>query len=717
MFTKVTKRSRSMREWRVGAFDVDAHGPGHERCTSASTGSEPGRFEVSDPTLKVMSWQAVHIAELAVYCERRPLPHSPPPKPVTPATLNMPPARPSTSGGPNAKASAFLGFPTISPAKDQKMSIDDMSLNKSWSNKGLQPYKTGVIGGHSAASGARGAISDTFSPPSAVRERILSPVTLSSADTPIGMALGSPAHPPETWETWRPRELPSSQPPLVVPDLFEPFPEPPVQRQKTQRRKLFGNLFGSRKASEPTGKGNREFSDSNASLSTTSPGTHHEESTFTRTKTVADRKIPKHKPIIIRSNTFSQPYVDTFDHDWRSGRVAGGIDAPKTAAAISVPPTAAEPLDSSSVAGSFLNVEIPSIKMERYSIMFGSVLDKTDSSSSSLLARRQATLERLKTINERIQKEEEEKERLRERRASSPQFAKSPGFALFPFPPSSEQQPSPASPPRRPDARYRSYTSPANLPTPVKATFDLEVAKKERKTVTIISPRTMEQHKLATIPRSRSQESIGESIASTVDGEFAAFHFGPDVSGFILDSPKGLHSPDSSRRPSVADNQPAKPASGWPTITPDRVAAAASSPPSSTTTSTHRSASSSGSSVNTHLTRPSLDIDESDTALKAAVEISIARQISISRQQRTLLRPLRTEIAQMPSPSRSSSRPGTKVSPIEKVHISKTEGRVVETKSSTPTLVVPRETLENYPAAHRKSERVVMLDAGAFETS
>jgi hypothetical protein len=40
--------------------------------------------------------------------------------------------------------------------------------------------------------------------------------------------------------------------------------------------------------------------------------------------------------------------------------------------------------------------------------------------------------------------------------------------------------------------------------------------------------------------------------------------------------------------------------------------------------------------------------------------------------------------------------------------IPRNEGRVVETKSGTPTVVVPRETLSNYPAAHRKSERVVL---------
>jgi hypothetical protein len=40
--------------------------------------------------------------------------------------------------------------------------------------------------------------------------------------------------------------------------------------------------------------------------------------------------------------------------------------------------------------------------MERYSIMFGSVLQKPTNTSSSLLTRRQATLDKLKTVNEAL---------------------------------------------------------------------------------------------------------------------------------------------------------------------------------------------------------------------------------------------------------------------------------------------------------------------------
>jgi hypothetical protein len=49
-----------------------------------------------------------------------------------------------------------------------------------------------------------------------------------------------------------------------------------------------------------------------------------------------------------------------------------------------------------------LNINIPTIEMERYSVMFSGVLQKSGTTQSSLLARRQATLDKLKTVNEAI---------------------------------------------------------------------------------------------------------------------------------------------------------------------------------------------------------------------------------------------------------------------------------------------------------------------------
>jgi hypothetical protein len=50
--------------------------------------------------------------------------------------------------------------------------------------------------------------------------------------------------------------------------------------------------------------------------------------------------------------------------------------------------------------GSLLDVDIPNIKMERYSVMFGNLLQTNASTSSSLLVRRQGNTEKLKPLSE-----------------------------------------------------------------------------------------------------------------------------------------------------------------------------------------------------------------------------------------------------------------------------------------------------------------------------
>ncbi|PGH31902.1 hypothetical protein GX50_05337 [[Emmonsia] crescens] len=86
------------------------------------------------------------------------------------------------------------------------------------------------------------------------------------------------------------------------------------------------------------------------------------------------------------------------------------------------------------VSGSLLNIEIPEVRLERYSVMFGSVLDKPP--SSTLLARRSRTLDMLKT---HIEEEELEHTRMPlPRRATSPALTKSPTFTLFPTTPTSK---------------------------------------------------------------------------------------------------------------------------------------------------------------------------------------------------------------------------------------------------------------------------------------
>ncbi|KAH8889835.1 hypothetical protein GQ53DRAFT_651583 [Thozetella sp. PMI_491] len=580
------------------------------------------------------------------------------------------------------------------PNWDKRISRDDMYLTTrpiAPQKKGLQPYRVGIKGATMASlptpEPSPNAAPLSVPTSASIPARMPTPESLSSGEIQIGMALGSPVHAPSSQPTWAP------QPPQAVlspPPMQVPAPVP--QRSKTQKRRLFGGLFG-RKHSEPApvASGSTE---SVVSVTTTTTQSYASSSTPTRSLTVSEsRNAPRHKPIVVRSNTapMGSPGSD-------AGSMATGA---------------------ASEGPSLLDVEIPDIRLERYSVMFSGLLNPQGTQGTpSLLQRRQATLEKLKTINDNLDLDlEREKEKIRQRRATSPQPTKSPaGFTLFPSTPGREAppprlMPGPTVTPRRLSPRSRSNTSPALLPSPSKPNFPVSAPpKKEKKTVKIVSPRTMdEQNRAANVERLREQQAQQAQQArqqtqtqTTIVVQDKGFHFGPDESGLILDSPQSMDEEDvihsRATKPAILEPQ-------WQII----------SPPSSSASSvaTKRSPSS-ASSVQTTVTRPSLD--EGEAALQAAVEISIARQISVSRQQRQLLVPLQTNVAQFGTRSGSAamaraadrspnSAASASRSPINKLGRNE---RVAETKFSTPTLVVPRETLENQLAQHRKSERVVL---------
>jgi hypothetical protein len=178
------------------------------------------------------------------------------------------------------------------------------------------------------------------------------------------------------------------------------------------------------------------------------------------------------------------------------------------------------------------------------------------------------------------------------------------------------------------------------------------------------------------------------------------FQFTPEQSGLILESPTDFE--DAEPSPEIIRNNPVKPKfqePEWQMIDP---AQSAPSTSSSINSYRKRSSPSSVSSVQTHVTKPSLDLDEPDNIRLNPVEISIARQISISRQQRKMLQPLQTTFT-VSRPRRSPE----KTSPMPMIAVGKNE-RLAETKSATPTLITPIETLSSQLAQHRKSERIVL---------
>jgi hypothetical protein len=115
-------------------------------------------------------------------------------------------------------------------------------------------------------------------------------------------------------------------------------------------------------------------------------------------------------------------------------------------------------------------------------------------------------------------------------------------------------------------------------------------------------------------------------------------------------------------------------------------------------------------------------MDDADAAFQNAVEVSIARQISISRQQRQLLRPLQARRAGaggLAGARESASPLGVKVvkspSPTRRLadeEATKETKAIKETKINTPTLVIPREHPVNpaHLAQNRKSEWAVVED-------
>lgn len=543
--------------------------------------------------------------------------------------------------------------------------------------------------------------------------RVQTPDSITSGDIPIGMALGSPPLRPDPSPSRWQAQFPPASPQMTSssePSSAGAAPVGSLQRKKTGKRKLFGLFGGGRKKEEAQGLAQSDAAKSTITLartvevSTTSVDVPTKP-TPTRSNTQAERKVPRHKPIMIRSNTMpfnvdeppTQPETAGLP-----GRQGNAYRQPQA----NLPPIP-----------SFLDVNIPDTKLERYSVMFSDVLGhpapKQDT-SGSLLLRRQATLQRLKTIDDKVEAEEMERDRSRQRRATSPQPTATPQLRLFPMPSEGRVTPSMDTPTSRSRA-MRSNTSPGRLPSPTHATFDTKPGPSAATTShgpTLVVPNPFDNSP----PQIRKQAKRELEPIYPTD---TSFQFGPDKSGLILDSPTEIDSPADE----IVISQPFKPTlhePQWQMVSPQSVSASSTAPSVlSSTTSALRQRSPSAASTattRTHATKPSSDLDEADAAFQSAVEVSIARQISISRQQRQLLRPLQTR--RVPGGGGGGAERSASVSPLGvKIVKSPTPSRrlgdeesIKETKSSTPTLIHPREAPVNpaHLAQNRKSSWAVV---------
>jgi hypothetical protein len=230
---------------------------------------------------------------------------------------------------------------------------------------------------------------------------------LSLAPMEIGMALGSPSHQPVAWNSavnyqrQEPRQIGSPE----SMDTAEDWRQTSMQAQPkvSKWKRLFG---GGKKTTQPDAfyKVQPERADSTGTdphyTTFPSPPSSVEGSqtrdgkdterprTRGRTNTIVEKKS-KQKPEIKRSQT--APLNFEFASENQSQQ-----EAPKRSNTMTTPEIQLD-------GGPMLNVDSPRIELERYSVMFGSLLGTPNSNtSSSLLARRQATLDKLKLVNEAI---------------------------------------------------------------------------------------------------------------------------------------------------------------------------------------------------------------------------------------------------------------------------------------------------------------------------
>lgn len=557
--------------------------------------------------------------------------------------------------------------------------------------------------------------------------RTQTPESMTSGEIPIGMAIGSPVpaqSEPSRWQAQFPPASPLTETTIQTDTtLVASEPSPAVsmpggtlQRKKTGRRKLFGLFGGKKNVDQPVDAGAQRGQEGPLSTKNASAAKAPKASkTPMRSYTQSDRKPPKHKPILLRSATLPYEIEDQqLPNAKPNGPPSLRLEPPsepytRENNAYQRPPPSMPSIPR-------LDVQIPDTKMERYSVMFSDVLNQgpRHEQATSLLARRQATLERLKTINDEVTAQE----MARPRRATSPQpqlqpprpqyllqqqpaSAMSPRLSIFPVPPTTRVTPAQDTPTSL-SRVSRSNTSPGRLPSPVQQTFDTRPRPPPSKGMQqhLGLPNPFEMNPPNARPRpSRSQEPIYPTDTS--------FHFGPDQSGLILDSPSSIASHEE-----IIISQPFKPTlhePQWQMISPSTTSSFTSIGGGG-----RRVRSPSTASTSTHVTKPSSEFDANELALQNAVEVSIARQISVSRQQRQLLRPLQTRRGPDGRPVGAVS-PGTGAAPDSRSPIGMTVvkapspsrlGRdepIREVQSATPTL---RES----PVApeHRKSSWVVL---------
>lgn len=451
----------------------------------------------------------------------------------------------------------------------------------------------------------------------------------------IGIALGSPNHPDQFFH----------QPLRPENDKFPPTPAttPPAELQRTKSRK-WG--FLSRSKSKRVTVANPDYTQQ---WSEPSPATPTPITSLYRGLSLR-RKYKRPAP---RSHT--QSASTSSGQSGQSGRNTSPRRQPtgeiRRAVTHHGPPSERSKHNFSRPSTSIqrqpvIDVEIPNIKMERYSVMFSGLLQRQEEASSSLLARRQATLARLRAIEDSIDA----------------------GSKAVPA--VSEK---PASP-----GRSRSNTY------PVLSTIS------SKNTAPIISKDVFVNDK-------RRPENQPQSTKTPITGSSTDENRPPLVSKFhpIITSPEAMISPK--------DDMP------WDDSKIRRYAPSPSSAGSAKNFTRTRAESMAVNKItsplniparSTSLSKPEYNLVRKKSA-EDVYEVSIARQISVSREQRKLLEPLYEDKVQ------GGLRPPNYKNAAAKISIDGTK-RLAETKSATPRYIHPSLDAPLVQEMHRRSERVIV---------
>jgi len=504
----------------------------------------------------------------------------------------------------------------------------------------------------------RSSVESTTAPDQAHDSRVAS--TDEAPETgiiAIGMALGSPTHPPDYAMTaWRPQfttTVTAGSPDAQITSNEETSP-----KAKSRKWGIFGRSR-SRK-----GKGNSSpmrdgpiaspstYSPLGRSTSTTAhaqmyprggeaatPSPHRSIARSQTEPMLRDRaKVPR--------NEGFAPNPPAKDSTARTNMTR---DTARDDGFSPSAPNLNEPL---------LDVEIPDITLERYSIMFGHLLQHK--TASSLLARRQATQDRLKAIQEREPNTPDlalrEPPRPLGDSSSSPrnQSPRSGGRGLEPF------------------SRARSNTSPAMMPSPTRPSFKTSGTSLERRGTRHIAESTLQGGRIDEIPAAEEVAERPQLISKFHRRSLSQLSIGARAS---VDRPPSLNENEYFQVEVTPQERKWKAPSAWNSSHPPLEAATPRSFPSR---DDNRSLPPSpGLEV-----APGSSVTTLEKVPQDPVEVSIARQISVSRQQRALLGPLQ--------------RRGLEAKQLS------------ETKSSTPRLVDPRHDPTSPKAMHRKSERVIV---------